>query len=353
MTGQTKVLELVLDGHDFYLGMEKGCFKDKHSNIEIYSLFENETGEIVLSSGNSINTSVLASCGFCDIPVLVLTRNHKTVAVFRGLDDDSHVKTRIAQYEALKNGKGIQIAKTIVLTKIESQNIVLRKFSLEQHDLMAFKTKIENIESSNLKDMRKKLLLIEEKASKFYFHQIFQLLPRSLRINKRKGWKAFDRINNTFNLAYTLLKYCVHSAILKVHLEPYLGFVHGEQFGEPSLVCDLMELYCYLIDNFIIEYSQNLKHEDFIFKSEWYSTNRLGEYQVLNSERTRELMQILNMFFETKVGIPRIRHGFHQTLETLINEEVLLFAKYLRDEREIWIPRLATLDEPFLCCIIR
>jgi hypothetical protein len=40
------------------------------------------------------------------------------------------------------------------------------------------------------------------------------------------------------------------------------------------------------------------------------------------------------------VEVPRIRHGSRQSLETLINEEALLLAKYLRDEGKTWIPRL-------------
>jgi hypothetical protein len=43
------------------------------------------------------------------------------------------------------------------------------------------------------------------------------------------------------------------------------------------------------------------------------------------------------------VEIPRIRVGRRQTIETLINEEALLFAKYLRDERKEWIPRVPKL----------
>jgi len=163
-----------------------------------------------------------------------------------------------------------------------------------------------------------------------------------LRIDKRRGWKAFDGVNNTFNLAYTFLKYRVHSAVLKAHLEPFLGFVHGEQFDKPSLVCGFMELYRYLIDSFVLEFSQRLKPKDFIVKAEWYSTNRLGKRQVLNREKTKELTQSLNRFFESKVEIPCIRHGNKQTLEALINEEVLLLAKYLRGERDLWIPRIAT-----------
>jgi hypothetical protein len=44
------------------------------------------------------------------------------------------------------------------------------------------------------------------------------------------------------------------------------------------------------------------------------------------------------------VEIPRIRHGKKQTLDTLINEEVLLLAKFLRNERKEWIPRLTKID---------
>jgi len=339
---RSRVLKLVIDGEGCYLGMEKGCFviKDKHGNVERIPLFENEVGEIAVTSGNFISTSVLASCGFWDIPIIVKTRNGNPVAILRSLDDDSHVKTRIAQYEALHNGKGIEIAKTIVYSKIESQNMVLRKHGLEQHDLIAVKNRIENLESAKLKDVRRRLLPIEGKASEFYFHQIFQLLPKTFRIEKRKSWKAFDGVNNMFNLAYTLLKYRVYSAVLNAHLEPYLGFVHSEQFGKPSLVCDMMELYRYLIDNLVIEFSQNLTPKDFTVKTEWYSTNRLGKRQVLNKKKTKELVKGIEELFKTKVKIPRIRHGKMQTLETLINEEALLLAKYLRNERKTWTPRI-------------
>ena len=35
--------------------------------------------------------------------------------------------------------------------------------------------------------------------------------------------------------------------------------------------------------------------------------------------------------------------GKRQTFETLINEEALLFAKYLREEMPAWNPRIAEL----------
>ena len=52
------------------------------------------------------------------------------------------------------------------------------------------------------------------------------------------------------------------------------------------------------------------------------------------------MMRKLNSFFESTIEIPRVRHGNKQTVETLINEETMLFAKYLRHEKPNWLPRI-------------
>jgi hypothetical protein len=43
------------------------------------------------------------------------------------------------------------------------------------------------------------------------------------------------------------------------------------------------------------------------------------------------------------VTIPRITRGESQEIEILIGEEALLFAKYLRDEKTTWNPRIVVL----------
>jgi hypothetical protein len=52
----------------------------------------------------------------------------------------------------------------------------------------------------------------------------------------------------------------------------------------------------------------------------------------------------LNGYFEATVKIPRVRVGIRQTIETLVNEEALLLAKYIRKEKVNWKPRITTLD---------
>lgn len=51
-------------------------------------------------------------------------------------------------------------------------------------------------------------------------------------------------------------------------------------------------------------------------------------------------MREINQLFEKKVEVPRIYLGKKQTVETLINEEALLLASFIRNENQEWIPRI-------------
>ncbi|MCW4004580.1 MAG: CRISPR-associated endonuclease Cas1 [Candidatus Bathyarchaeota archaeon] len=343
---KSKIAKIFLNDSGYFLGRGKGCLIVKHrkGKVEEYPLFENEVGEVQIKIGNSVSSGALATCAFWGIDLLILTQRGNPVAYLKSLEDDSHVKTRLCQYEAMKNGKAAEIAKKIVLSRIEGQSQILKKYGMRQHDVMRAKETINNIESNKLSTVIKKLLSIEGKHTEHYFHQIFKLMPKSiLKTERRKNFKAYDGVNNTFNLAYTVLKWKVHRAVIRAKLEPFLGFLHSEQFGKPSLVCDLMELYRYLVDDFIIQYAKNLRKKDFSMNQEDFSSNRKGKREYLTKQLSKDLMIKLNSFFESKVEVPRVKHGNRQEIESLLNEEALLLAKYLRGEKADWVPRIPAL----------
>jgi hypothetical protein len=65
----------------------------------------------------------------------------------------------------------------------------------------------------------------------------------------------------------------------------------------------------------------------------------------LKEYETNSLAEDLNAFFDRMVNVKRINVGNWQTIDTLISEEALLFAKYIRNERKEWIPR--TVNQAF------
>jgi CRISPR-associated protein Cas1 len=267
-----------------------------------------------------------------------LTQRGNPIAYLRSLEDDSHVKTRVCQYEALKDHRAFEIAKQFVKAKIEGQNLILKKYGLKTDT--SIKLRIDALDNSDLPSFRRKLMQIEAKFSEFYFKQILQLFPETVAVDRRRTYKAYDGINNIFNLSYSLLKWKVHLAIVKSKLEPYLGFLHSSQFGKPSLVCDVIELYRCVLDDFIIRNSKNLHKKDFKMRQEAFSSKVKGQRQFLNKARTNEWMRNLNSLFQTTVEVPRVAVGNRQEFESLINEEAQLLARYLRGEKKEWVPRV-------------
>jgi CRISPR-associated endonuclease Cas1 len=188
--------------------------------------------------------------------------------------------------------------------------------------------------------VRQRLTSIEGHFAKRYFHQLFTLFPEPLQPDVRKSNRAYDGLNNTFNLAYEILAWKIHRALVKAKLEPFLGFQHSLQHGKPSLICDLQEVYRHLIDDFLIGFCRDLTVKDFVVKSADLSRKRKGKRVYLTDGQARQLLKQLDELFESMVAIPRIRHGRRQTLETLINEEAFVLAKNLRNETPSWTPRI-------------
>jgi len=60
---------------------------------------------------------------------------------------------------------------------------------------------------------------------------------------------------------------------------------------------------------------------------------KMGKQIHLCEYEADSLAEGLNGLFNRYVDIPRIKHGKRQTLDTLLNEEALLLANFLRKER--------------------
>jgi CRISPR-associated endonuclease Cas1 len=295
-----------------------------------------------MKSGNSVSVGALATLGFWGIDCLIMTQRGNPVAIVKSLSDDMHVATRIAQYEAVKSAKGLQIAKEIIKAKIEGQNKVLRKYGQRQIDYSHIE-QIKALQETDLVKLRKRLIAIEAHCSNWYFRELFGLLPEEIRPANRRCFKAYDGVNNLFNLAYEILRWKVHIALLKAELEPFLGYVHAIDHGMPSLVCDFQELYRFLVDDLVLKEAMTLRKKDLSLKYEVVSAVRQGKREYLNKEKNSEFINKVNALFESKVDVPRIRHGNKQEIETLICEEAFLFGMHLRGEKPTWIPRVADL----------
>jgi CRISPR/Cas system-associated endonuclease Cas1 len=113
---------------------------------------------------------------------------------------------------------------------------------------------------------------------------------------------------------------------------------------EPNRDTIFQELYRYSIDDFIIGFCKDLGKKDFSTRTEIMSRGKIGKREYLKDRETKTFMVALDKRFYSYVEIPRIRQGKRQEPETLISEEALLFAKYLRNEKKERVPRVGIMQ---------
>jgi len=239
------------------------------------------------------------------------------------LSTDKRVKTRLKQYEAYQNHKGVNIAKEILKARISSQISLLEKYCLDSSRLNVNFEKID-AENKTIDQIRSRLTGIEGKCTEQYFKQYWKLFPKCLKPKKREKYKAQSPLNNLLNLGYEILKGEVYKAVLAAHLDPYLGYLHSIQFAKPSLVCDVQEIFRALIEDFLVTYHQNLEPESF--------TQKEKRIFLKSKEKLRLILEI-NRLFKKRILNKRRNYSKKTTIRTVIKEEPIKLAQYLRENK--------------------
>ena len=201
--------------HGEYLVTEKFDFVIKKRQNKLATKPFHSVNEISLSSGNSVSTKALAWASIYGIKTLVTSQSGRPLGVLLPLNYDSHVITRLKQYEAYSNQIGVQIAKTIAKTKIEAQAALLEKYQIDCNNRRKRALeKLEKLEATSVDQIRTKIHSIEGHFGKFYFKELIKLFPENLQTRFRHSFKAVDITNNLFNLGYEILKWEVYKSII-------------------------------------------------------------------------------------------------------------------------------------------
>lgn len=264
-----------------------------------------------------------------NVDVTFTMHNGKPLCFLHSIKNEGKVKTRLNQLRAYDSRKGLEIAKAILIQKIENENDLLKHLDLrpyEQNRRVPKSSEIAQIEAEKLtQNLRLKLTHIEENFSVWFYAQIFPQFPKWLRVKNRIKRNAIDPLNNLLNLSYEILMWKVMKAVVKSKLEPYLGFLHAEAWGKPSLVCDLVEPFRPYIVHFLLHYCKTLEPKDF---KRTFFKNKVPRY-FLTHKTTWNLIENLNkQLFEAYIPQQINRKiGFKMQFETLIDEYVSSIAK--------------------------
>ncbi len=145
---------------------------------------------------------------------------------------------------ALNRDKCLDICKKLVQGKIRNQRTLLLRYH-RRKGLAELERVIDHLwevlewteDCVSLEELRG----LEGNASSVYFGALRLLVPEELGFKARCRRPPKDPVNAMLSLGYSLLMSNVMGAIESHGLDPYIGYLHSDRYGKPSLALDMME----------------------------------------------------------------------------------------------------------------
>lgn len=167
---------------------------------------------------------------------------------------------RRAQY-ALNDDTELGIAQAMISAKIRNARTLLSRKGVTGTDFLKdLGVQARRTESKDA------LRGVEVEAAERYFSLLDDTLASGWTFETRTKRPPEDHINSLLSLTYVMMKNEVLSALRQYNLDPFLGVLHADRHGRPSLALDLQEefrpLFC---DTFVTRLVNRgvVTHDDF------------------------------------------------------------------------------------------
>ncbi len=223
-------------------------------------------------------------------PIYLLTNSFKVYDKL-GSKMEGNVVLRRKQYAY----NSLDLAKQIVINKIENQNSVLISKRQKSKELTLAVDRIQSFIS--LIKLQKlglhELLSYEGNSAKIYFSNHFD----SFEWNGRKPRIKHDYVNACLDIGYSMLFNFVEVLLDMYGFDVYCGVLHKEFYMRKSLVCDIVEPFRPIID-IQVKKSINLKQ----FKKEDFN-NIGGSYKLKWDYNKKYVSIFLQSILEYKEDI--------------------------------------------------
>ncbi len=222
--------------------------KEEHSStrLPLHNL-EN----IVCFNYQGVSPALMGACSERDVGLCFLSPNGRFLARVSG-KVRGNVLLRKRQYQVSENeAESATIAASFLLGKIYNCRKVIER-ALRDHAMLVdveALTKASAFHKQVLGAIPEcattgELMAFEGSAAKIYFgvfnHLILQQREDFV-FTERSRRPPLDNMNSLLSFLYAILTNETASALEAVGLDPYVGFLHQDRPGRPSLALDLME----------------------------------------------------------------------------------------------------------------
>lgn len=282
---------------------------------------------IVLDRGTSLTYEVVKTALAHNIDIVFSAGDGAPIGRVWHSKLGSTTKIRKRQLEASLNNEAVFWIKQWIERKIENQMELVK--DLQRHrkakaeEIEAALTKLTNqkgkvvqLEGEVITDIADTLRGYEGTAGRVYFKLLSVLLTSQYQFKRRSYRPAEDPFNAFLNYGYGILYSRIEKCIMIAGLDPYVGFLHRDDYNQTSFVFDFIEPYRPFVDLTIYRlFSGKKVNQDHYHEI----TNGVG--------LTKEGKKLIVQHFIQRFDVDKIRYrGRNQTRMNAIQQDAHTFA---------------------------
>lgn len=242
---------LYITSPDAYLSLDGENIVIKKEEHSTTRLPLHNIENIVCFNYQGVSPALMGACSERNIGLCFLSPNGRFLARVSGRVK-GNVLLRKRQYQISENEvESVSIAASFLLGKIYNCRKVLER-ALRDHAMLVdvdALTKASNFHKQTLSaipacNTTGELMAFEGSAAKIYYNVFDHLILQQrddFAFKERSRRPPLDNMNSLLSFLYTVLTNETVSALEAVGLDPYVGFLHADRPGRPSLALDLME----------------------------------------------------------------------------------------------------------------
>lgn len=323
-------MQLVINTYGSYLRKKNNCFLIRNED-KVFEVSVNKVDSILITTSAYISTDAIKFAVDNNIDLVFLDHFGDPYGRVWHSKLGSTTLIRRKQLELYDSAKGLNLAKKWVTRKLDNQIDLLKKLKQtrpEKKEILEECIQKIQKQKSNLKLLkgtiegrRQKILGVEGMSSKNYWEAINEIMPKRYKFNGRSRNPAKDEFNCLLNYGYGVLYSLVEKACIVAGLDPYIGFMHTDNYNKKSLVFDLIELFRVYVDETVVYLfsKRRVKKEYFDEIPGGLTLNKKGKVILIEALNERLEKKITYRGRKIKVR-DTIQFEFHQIANSLIKD---------------------------------
>lgn len=274
---------------------------------------------ITLLAHSSVSPSLLQKCMKKGVPVTYLTERGRFLGRLEGAHPGNVLLRKEQFRQSEHDNRKLVFARSFIAGKIQNSRLNLLRSARDSSNEEA-----QEALRSVASDLERRLTMLaaasdvnsvrgyEGDAARAYFSAFSHCILHQkddFHFDRRTRRPPRSRLNALLSFGYALITSDCVSACQAAGLDPYVGFLHEERPGRPSLALDLVEELRPFVDRFVFTLinRKQIQAQDIIEKpGSVYTLNDSGRKTFLTAYQTRKQEEITHPLLEMKCRVGEI-----------------------------------------------